>query len=229
MEREIVLDTETTGLSPERGDRIIEIGALELRNKILTGKKFHVYINPERDVPYAAFKIHGISSEFLQDKPKFHEVAKDFCEFIQDSKLIIHNAKFDMKFLNHELTLIKQPSLDMGNVIDTLMIARRKFPGSPASLDALCKRFKVDNSGRDYHGALIDSYLLSEVYVELMGGRQEKFDFKAVEKAKEQLAEKVDNSIKKLEASFRSRVVAPTEEEEKRHTELLKKIKEPIW
>lgn len=171
--REIVLDTETTGFDAENGDRIVEIGALELFNHLPTGKTFHVYINPERSMPKGAFDVHGLGDEFLSDKPKFAAVAQGFIDFIaDDSKLVIHNASFDMKFLNAELKRAGFPVIPYDRALDTLMLAREKFPGSPATLDALCRRFGVDNSNRELHGALLDSELLAEVYLELIGGRQ---------------------------------------------------------
>ena len=171
--REIVLDTETTGFDAEKDDRIVEIGALELINHLPTGRTFHVYINPERSMPAEAFEVHGLGDDFLRDKQKFAEIAGDFLEFIGlDSKLVIHNASFDMKFLNAELKRAGHPTLPFNRALDTLAIARKKFPGSPSSLDALCRRFGVDNSGRELHGALLDSELLAEVYLELIGGRQ---------------------------------------------------------
>ncbi|HAC57684.1 MAG TPA: DNA polymerase III subunit epsilon [Rhodobiaceae bacterium] len=170
--REIVLDTETTGISPQDGHRLVEIGCLELFNHVATGKFFHTYINPERDMPEGAFRVHGLSEAFLSDKPKFAEVADDFLEFIGEDPLVIHNASFDMGFINAELKRIGRPSLPMARAIDTLEIARRKYPGAQNNLDALCRRFNVDNSGRTKHGALLDSELLAEVYLELMGGRQ---------------------------------------------------------
>lgn len=171
--REIVLDTETTGFEAEGADRIVEIGALELINHLPTGRTFHVYINPERAMPKEAFEVHGLGDDFLRDKPKFAQVAHDFLDFIStDSRLVIHNATFDMRFLNAELTRAGHPALPMSRALDTLEIARRRFPGSPATLDALCRRFGVDNSGRELHGALLDSELLAEVYLELVGGRQ---------------------------------------------------------
>ena len=173
--REIVLDTETTGFDPESGDRIVEIGAVELFNHVATGETYHQYINPERDMPEDAFKVHGLSEEFLSDKPKFAEIGQAFLDFIGDAKLVIHNASFDMKFLNAELRWMGLPSLPFDQAIDTLMIARKKFPGSPASLDALCRRFGIDNSSRTLHGALLDSEILAEVYLELTGGRQPDF------------------------------------------------------
>ena len=170
--REIVLDTETTGFEPNEGDRIVEIGAVELFNHLPTGRTYHQYINPKRNMPEAAFNVHGLSEEFLSDKPAFKDIAQEFIDFIKDSKLVIHNASFDMKFLNAELGWINRPALPMHQAIDTLAIARRKFPGSPASLDALCRRFGIDNSSRTLHGALLDSEILAEVYLELVGGRQ---------------------------------------------------------
>jgi len=173
--REIVLDTETTGFEPSEGDRIVEIGAVELFNHLPTGKTYHQYINPERLMPKAAFDVHGLGDDFLRDKPVFKLIAQDFLDFIGDAQLIIHNASFDMKFLNAELTTVKRPILPMTRATDTLMMARRKFPGSPATLDALCRRFGVDNSTREKHGALLDSEILAEVYLELVGGRQPDF------------------------------------------------------
>lgn len=173
--REIVLDTETTGFDPESGDRIVEIGAVELMNHVATGKTYHQYINPERDMPQEAFEVHGLGNEFLADKPKFAQIGQGFLDFVQDSKLVIHNAAFDMKFLNAELGWMGLPLLPWEQAIDTLAIARKRFPGSPASLDALCRRFGIDNSSRTLHGALLDSEILAEVYLELIGGRQPDF------------------------------------------------------
>lgn len=173
--REIVLDTETTGLEPATGDRIVEIGAVELLNHMPTGRTYHQYLNPERSMPKEAFDVHGLGDDFLRDKPLFKTVAKDFLAFIGDARLVIHNAAFDMKFLNAELERVNLPPLPMARAVDTVQIARRKFPGSPASLDALCRRFGVDNSGREKHGALLDSEILAEVYLELIGGRQPDF------------------------------------------------------
>jgi len=171
MIREIVLDTETTGLSPQGGDRLVEIGCVELINHIPTGKNFHVYINPERSMPEEAFRVHGLSEEFLSDKPLFKAVAEDFRAFIGDATLVIHNAPFDMGFLNAEMEWAGVPRL--GNaVIDTVMVARQKHPGARVSLDALCKHYGIDNSRRTLHGALLDSEILAEVYLELIGGKQ---------------------------------------------------------
>ncbi len=173
--REIVLDTETTGFEPEQGDRIVEIGAVELYNHMPTGRTYHQYINPERAMPQEAFEVHGLGDDFLRDKPVFSQIAQDFLEFVGDAKLVIHNAAFDMKFINAELGWVKKAELPFDRAIDTLAIARKKFPGSPASLDALCRRFSIDNSARTLHGALLDSEILAEVYLELIGGRQPDF------------------------------------------------------
>ena len=170
--REIVLDTETTGLEPSDGHRIVEIGAVELMNHLPTGRTFHQYINPERLMPKEAFEVHGLGDDFLRDKPVFARIGRAFLDFIADAPLIIHNAAFDMKFLNFELNRVGLTALPQGRATDTLMIARSKFPGSPASLDALCRRFNIDNSMREKHGALLDSEILAEVYLELIGGRQ---------------------------------------------------------
>ena len=173
--REIVLDTETTGFDPFTGDRIVEIGALELEGHVPTGVQFHEYINPERGMPDEAFQVHGLGDDFLRDKPKFAQVGQKFLDFIQDSTLIIHNAAFDMKFLNAELKKMGLPEIPMNRALDTLTMARKKFPGSPASLDALCRRFGITNFERNLHGALLDSEILAEVYLELIGGRQPDF------------------------------------------------------
>lgn len=170
--REIVFDTETTGFDPKTGDRIVEIGCIELVNHIVTGQTFHVYINPERSMPHEAFKVHGLSDEFLSDKPKFAEIAKDFAAFIEDARLVAHNADFDVKFVNAEFARIGLPPISRDRVVDTLALAKRRHTTGPYSLDALCSRYGIDNSRREFHGALLDSELLAEVYVELLGGRQ---------------------------------------------------------
>jgi DNA polymerase III subunit epsilon len=170
--REIILDTETTGLSPITGDRLVEIGCVELINHLPSGKTYHVYLNPERDMPADAERIHGLSAAFLKDKPLFKNAASEFLEFISDAPLIIHNASFDMSFINAELKAIGKLPIPSTQVIDTLLLARRAHPMGPNSLDALCKRYGIDNSKRTKHGALLDSELLAEVYLELIGGRQ---------------------------------------------------------
>lgn len=171
MSREIVLDTETTGLSPAMGDRVVEIGCVELINHIPTGRHFHVYLNPERDVPDEAFRVHGLSTDFLRDKPLFRAEVDNFLEFIGDGTLVIHNAPFDLGFLNFELEKVSRPTLT-NEVIDTVMVARERHPGARVSLDALCKHYGIDNSKRTLHGALLDSEILADVYLELIGGRQ---------------------------------------------------------
>lgn len=173
--REIVWDTETTGFDPESGDRIVEIGAVELMGHVATGRTYHQYINPERAMPQEAFEVHGLGDDFLRDKPKFAKIGRDFLDFIGDAKLIAHNASFDMKFINAELKWAGLPPIPMERSLDTLVIARKRFPGSPASLDALCRRFSINNEARTLHGALLDSEILAEVYLELIGGRQPDF------------------------------------------------------
>jgi DNA polymerase-3 subunit epsilon len=224
--REIVLDTETTGLDPGTGDKIVEIGAVELWNHLPTGKTFHKYLNPERNMPEEAQAVHGLTEDFLRDKPLFSQIVDDFLRFIKDSKLIIHNASFDMKFINAELELAKKSKLSGDIAIDTLSIARKKFPGSPASLDALCRRFNIDNSARTLHGALLDSEILAEVYLELIGGRQPDFGLSDIN----------TNDNKKLEEN-RQTTKRPgplkrrlTEEEEKAHSVFVKKLGEnSVW
>ncbi len=192
--REIVLDTETTGFDPEKGDRIVEIGAIELLNHMPTGRVYHQYINPERSMPKEAFDVHGLGDEFLRDKPVFRKIGQEFLNFIgADSKLIIHNASFDMKFLNWELKTMGLPQIDYARAVDTVLMARAKFPGSPASLDALCRRFGIDNSMREKHGALLDSEILAEVYLELIGGRQPDFGLNSDEAARKTNAGPVDD------------------------------------
>ena len=216
--REIVLDTETTGLNPHDGHRIVEIGALEMVNKVLTGRKFHFYINPERDMPHEAYRIHGISSDFLKDKPVFKEIANEFLEFIEGGKLVIHNASFDIKFLNYELSLLNLPSLELSEAIDTLIIARKNYPGARVNLDALCRRFKIDNSSREFHGALLDAALLAEVYVELTGGRQTSFVMGGG------ASNEFHNDIVDIKAVGNKLVVYPTEEEINKHQEFIEKF-----
>lgn len=173
--REIVFDTETTGFDPTGGDRIVEIGAVELLNHLPTGRTYQEYINPERTMPDSAFQVHGLSDDFLKDKPVFARIAQGFLDFVGDARLVAHNAAFDMKFINAELGWLNLPAIPWERAVDTLEIARKKFPGSPASLDALCRRFGVDTSARTLHGALLDSEILAEVYLELIGGRQPDF------------------------------------------------------
>lgn len=226
--REVILDTETTGLDPKSGHRIVEIGAIEMVNKVLTGKHFHFYINPQRDMPTEAYRIHGISGEFLKDKPLFAEIAEEFLAFISNSQLVIHNATFDIKFINYELSLLKRPNtdfLELASTIDTLALARKMFPGMKANLDSLCKRYKIDNSSRKLHGTLKDAALLAEVYVELTGGRQISFNINS---------KKVQNTDELLVRTTMANknntiVVKPTKEELQKHKEFLSKILSPMW
>lgn len=173
--REIILDTETTGLNPQAGDRLIEIGCIELVNRIPSGREFHRFVNPERDVPAEAVAVHGLSADFLKDKPVFSDVAPEFLAFIADDALVIHNAAFDIGFLNFELGRLSLGPITMDRVTCTLQLARRRHPAGPNSLDALCKRYGIDNTKRTKHGALVDSLLLAEVYIELLGARQAAF------------------------------------------------------
>jgi len=178
--RELVVDTETTGLDPVAGHRVVELACVELVNHLPTGRSFQSYLNPQRDMPTDAFAVHGLSAEFLADKPVFGSVAAGFLEFIAGDPLVIHNAEFDLKFLNAELGLAGHAALPFTRVVDTLALARRRFPGAPASLDALCKRFEIDNAHREKHGALLDAELLAQVYIELIGGRQPGLELTAV-------------------------------------------------
>lgn len=219
--REIVLDTETTGFEYKQGHRLVEIGCVELVNHMPTGNTYHQYINPERDMPEGAFRVHGLSEEFLRDFPLFKEVAQEFLDFIAGDTLIIHNAGFDVPFLNYEL--VQHGFAEMGNnVVDTLIMARKKFPGSPANLDALCRRYAVDNSNREKHGALLDSELLAEVYLELIGGRQPGL---VLEK---DLTEGAD-LIQKERVFREPRPHCASEEERAAHQAFLEKLKNPIW
>ncbi len=193
--REICLDIETTGLDPKDGHKIVEIACIELINKTKTNNFFHSYINPRREVPYEAEKIHGLSTEFLKDKPFFDHMVDKFLEFIGDDLLVIHNAGFDTKFLNAELKALNRPALEIKRVCDSLAIARNKFPGSPNSLDALCKRFSIDLSKRHKHGALIDTELLCDVYIELMGGAQTGFSFNENQTTKNNNSQQLTNNI----------------------------------
>lgn len=221
--RKIVLDTETTGLDPGLGHRIVEIGALEMVGASITGRQFHFYLNPDRDMPEEAYRVHGISAEFLLDKPRFAEIAQDFLEFIADSNLIIHNAKFDLKFLNHELSRLSLPSIEHSRAEDTLILARQMFPGARVNLDALCRRFKIDNSDRQFHGALKDAKLLADVYIELTGGRQVSFAL-----AQE---ERNDITLSTDEAIDYTKLVLlpPTTAELEAHNKLLSGLKNNIW
>tara|TARA_B100000965_G_scaffold389714_1_gene395724 strand:- start:877 stop:1545 length:669 start_codon:yes stop_codon:yes gene_type:complete len=214
--REIVLDTETTGLSIKDGHRIVEIGCIELNELIPTKKIFHFYLNPERKVSEEAFKVHGYSDEFLSDKQKFIEIADDFIEFIKDKKIIIHNAQFDIAHINNELLIAGKKEITKANIIDTLDIARNKFPGSAISLDALCKRFRIDNSRRKKHTALLDCELLAKVYINLLDQKEPKLNFSNFKEAQKKIdGQKIINYSKKI--------IPPSTDELKKHNEFLKK------
>lgn len=225
--REIVWDTETTGFDPTAGDRLVEIGAVELHQHIPTGRVYHQYINPERDMPEGAYEVHGLSIEFLKDYPVFSKVGQEFLDFVGDATLIAHNANFDMRFINAELEWANLPTIPMNRALDTLEIARKKFPGAQNSLDALCRRFGIDNSAREKHGALLDSEILAEVYLELVGGRQPDFTLNVVSGQS-----KETNTQTSWKAEPRPTPLAPlrTEEETKAHEVFVEALGEDaLW
>ncbi len=220
--REVVLDTETTGLDPGAGHRIVEIGCVELLNHVPTGREYQTYLNPDRDVPADAFQVHGLSSAFLADKPRFGDVVEDFLAFVGDARLVIHNAEFDLGFLNAELTRVAYPPLSPQHVVDTLALARRKDPGAPASLDALTRRFAVEAGARALHGALIDARLLAEVYLRLIGGRQPRLTLAA---APTETAAPAATAA----TARRPRSHAASDDERARHAAFIDAIEGPIW
>lgn len=217
--REIALDTETTGLDPAAGHRVIEIGCVEMHNHVATGETFHAYINPERSVPAEAFAVHGLSDAFLADKPRFAEVAAAMLEFLGEARLVIHNAAFDLGFLNAELARLNLPALKTGRAVDTVRLAREKFPGAPANLDALCRRFEIDLSDRTLHGALKDAQLLARVYLQLRGGREPTLA----------LVSNRATAGKAPPPERTPRLIEPTAEEQAAHAALLEKLKKPLW
>jgi DNA polymerase-3 subunit epsilon len=222
--REIVIDTETTGLDPREGHRIVEVACIELMHHIPTGRKFHRYVNPERDMPPEAYAVHGLSAEFLAQHPPFAAIVDDMLDFIGEDRVVIHNAEFDLAFLNAELARLGRPRLACA-FVDTLTMARRRFPGAPASLDALCRRFAIDLSGREKHGADIDCGLLASVYLELLGGRQPALAF---------VADAADAALDQEQAALRRpprppRPHRPSEEELRAHRAMLDGIKSPLW
>tara|TARA_B100001939_G_scaffold342104_1_gene352719 strand:- start:13388 stop:14083 length:696 start_codon:yes stop_codon:yes gene_type:complete len=222
--REIIFDTETTGFDPYAGDRLVEIGCVEVIDYLPTGNTFHKYINPEREVPEAAVNVHGLTTEFLKDHPVFAEVVAEFRDFVGEARLVAHNAEFDMKFINWEMEQLGFPAYPMSRAVDTLAIARRKFPGAPNTLDALCKRFNIDNSNRVKHGALLDAELLAEVYLELMGGRQTGFALSPAPGTTP-----VETTAHR-EKKFRPpRPHVPSPEEIERHREFLTQLNDPLW
>ncbi len=228
--REISLDTETTGLSAKNGDRVIEIGAVEMVDKIRTNKQYHVYINPQYPVAEGAFKVHGLSNEFLEDKPLFGDVIDGFIEFIGDSPLIIHNAQFDMGFINHELGLLRRPSIEFGRAVDTLLLARKKYPGAQNSLDGLCKRFGIDLTDRTLHGALLDAELLADVYAELMGvGANQRNLLFAANREKEANIDDIVELKPKDSRFYEPRAFPSTDEEKAAHREFVKGLGSEFW
>lgn len=227
MTREIVFDTETTGFDYAKGDRLVEIGAVELINHIPTGVIYHQYINPERDVPEEVVKVHGLTYDYLKDFPTFEKIAQEWLDFVGDATLVAHNASFDINFVNYELKQIGLPEYDWSRVVDTLEIARALFPGARCSLDALCKRFEVDNSSRTYHGALLDAQLLSEVYLELLGGKEPSLLLDA-KKQKNSNGAGVSGTVGKKVRQ--PRVFALSDEEIQTHNQFLAdKIKDAVW
>lgn len=220
--REIVLDTETTGLSPKSGDRIVEIGCIEIVNQVATGETYHQYINPMRDMPEEAFYIHGLSAEFLSNKPVFADIVDAFLEFVGGARFVIHNAEFDISFLNWELKALGREPLAIDRATDTVRLAKEKFPGAPASLDALCKRFQIDNSNRQLHGALLDARLLADVYLELIGGRQRDLSLPGQHTILE-----IEADVSKAERLARSYSASP--DELSSHEAFVKKISNAIW
>lgn len=227
MTREIVLDTETTGLNPAEGHRIVEIGALEMINHVPTGKTFHVYINPERPIDPDAIAVHGITDERVAGEPVFADIADAFIEFLGASKLVIHNAPFDMGFINAELERLGQPQLPADRAIDTLMLARRKFPGAQASLDALCRRFNIDNSHRELHGAMVDTDLLADVYIELIGGRQPGLTLNVSDQA---VASDQTGSMPSVSRTMRPpRPHDATADEIAAHNAFIDRLPDPLW
>ena len=224
--REVVLDTETTGLDPTAGHRVVEIGAVELFNHLPTGQVFHCYINPERDMPDEAFAIHGLSTEFLAGQRVFAEIAGNLLDFLAEDPLVIHNAEFDIRFLNYELGAVGRTPLARERAIDTVFMARRKFPGAPANLDALCRRFGIDNSARDKHGALLDAELLAEVYLELLGGREPGLAL-AADVAAETKASPTTVAARSSTRPPRPHV--PSEEERAAHAAFITRLKDPLW
>ncbi len=228
--REIVLDTETTGLDPEAGDRVVELACLELEHRIPTGRHFRRYLNPEREMPEGARAVHGLDNEFLAQQPVFAEVVDEFLAFIGEAPLIIHNAPFDLKFLKAELARIERPPLDSERAVDTLSMARQRFPGAQASLDALCRRFGIDNTARKLHGALLDCELLAEVYLELRGGRQPGLNLNSAIGPTESAG---TSGAPEAQAPARSerlaRAHSPSAEESAAHEAMLARLKAPIW
>jgi DNA polymerase-3 subunit epsilon len=216
--REVILDTETTGLSHENGDRIVEIACVELVNHVPTENTYQVYVNPQMKMSPGAIAVSGITDEFLTDKPFFHEIADDFLNFVGDAKLVIHNAKFDVGFLNSELKRINKPLFNLKDAIDTLEIARRSFPGMPVNLDALCRRFDIDTSVRVKHGALVDSRLLADVYINLLGGRQSDLSFAT------EASPTVEKVCRKNRKNYAARHFPPTEDEIRAHNDFLKRL-----
>ncbi len=224
--REIIIDTETTGLDPEKGHKIIEFGAIEMRSYALTGNNLHLYINPQRKIGEDAYKIHGISNEFLLEKPTFCQIGPQIKDFIGKSKIIAHNASFDLRFLNYELAACGYEKFEIDQVVDTLILAKKKFPGSSVSLDSLCKRFNINLKKREKHGALIDAELLAEVYLEILGGRQKKLI-----NLEDDQEKNIKIAVEEEKQFFpkRDSLVKLSSDEKNKHKKLLETIKKPMW
>lgn len=226
--REVIFDTETTGLDPRSGDRMVEIGCVEMINKVATGRSYHAYYNPERDMPAGAQAVHGLSAAFLSDKPLFADKAQELLDFLEDAPLVAHNASFDFGFLNTELAIISREPICTSRMVDTVALARKKHPGAKLSLDALCSRYGVDRSHRVKHGALLDAELLAQVYVELTGGRQIGLEL-AAEIAEQNNIAEISSAAAPPQVRRPARVHAASAEELSRHQEFLKLIKAPLW
>ncbi len=226
-DRKLVLDTETTGLSVDAGDRIIEIGIIELIDNVKTGKNFHIYLNPEKKIDKSAEKIHGLNNEFLKDKPKFFEIVNDLLDYISSSTIIIHNAEFDKKFIDSELENCGQIKIS-NKIIDTLMIARKEYPGQSVSLDSLCRKLKIDNSKREKHGALLDADLLSSVYLEMTSGKQALLEFEEDKRNQQYAKNSIENCLKRDSFDRKTKFFLP-ENELERHKNFIKTINNPVW
>ncbi len=229
--REIVLDTETTGLDPHDGHRMVEIGCIELINHIPTGNTWHYYLHPERDIPAESTAVHGITNEKVKDAPTFAQVVGSFSDFISGARLVIHNAEFDIKFLNYQMKEFGYPPIKLTDVVDTLLIARKKFPGQPANLDALCRRFNIDLSGREFHGALLDAQLLADVYLELSGGRQHGLELGQNSKSNSSSIKNGSTAqVQKIERVHRpARSFPVSADEQNAHDQMVQKLKDAVW
>lgn len=227
--RQVIVDTETTGLSPASGHRVVEIGCIELKNYLPTGREYHTYLDPERDMPAQAQEVHGLSAEFLAGKPKFADIAQEFLDFLGDSPLVMHNASFDLSFINAELARAARPPLEAARSVDTVAMARQKYPGQHASLDALCRRFGIDLSVREKHGALLDAKLLARVYLELIGGREPGLELAAGDNAAADGSAPDDEQHRPRGRRGQNAAIGPSAEELAAHAAFVARLKDPIW